>query len=209
VIRPQRMGGAAILLWGPLLVGGRAVEGGDGDVVEAEIDAELRSVVDEMVEAQTAEAERAGIVGDDLVAVAKLPRSGEVLVAGGRQGGAAFGGTFVELLESVLACREFQRHVRAFGVGHVHTVIYEDVVAEHSDGGAVHGEFAEGHGFVMTLPVVFSFGYALEGAAGVGYLDVVVLKEDFSDGHRCSLLELLSVQIMLVADDRFGRFPTI
>ena len=38
-----------------LLVGGGTVEGGDGDVIEAEIDAELCCVVDEVVEAHLAE----------------------------------------------------------------------------------------------------------------------------------------------------------
>ncbi len=47
----------------------------------------------------------------------------------------------------------------------------------------MHGEFAEGHGFVVTLEVVLAFGDALEGAAGVGDFDVVVLEEDFGDGH--------------------------
>src|SRR6202044_131433 len=39
----------------PLLIGGRAVECRNGDVVETEIDSELRRVVDEMVEAQIGE----------------------------------------------------------------------------------------------------------------------------------------------------------
>ena len=44
----------------------------------------------------------------------------------------------------------------------------------------------KGHGFVVTLPVVFVFGDALESAAGVGDLGVEVLEENFSDGHSHS-----------------------
>jgi hypothetical protein len=47
----------------------------------------------------------------------------------------------------------------------------------------MHGEFAEGHGFVVTLEIVLAFGDALEGAASVGDLDVVVLQEEFRDFH--------------------------
>lgn len=47
--------GRAGLLWCPLFVGTGAVEGGDGDVVEAEVDAELGGVVDEVVEEHDAE----------------------------------------------------------------------------------------------------------------------------------------------------------
>jgi len=173
-----------MLLRRPLLVGGGAVERGYGDVVEAEVDAELCSVMDEVVEAHLAEGKRARTVRDDLVAEAELPWSDELLVAGGREGSPAFRGGFVDLFEGVLPGGEFKRHVSAFGVGHVHAVIYEDVVAEHGDGGAVHCEFSEGHGFVVTLPVVLAFGDPLEGATGVGYLDVVVLEEYFCDGHR-------------------------
>ena len=78
---------------------------------------------------------------------------------------------------------EFERDVGTFGGGHVHSVVKDDVGAEEGKGGAVHGEFAEDHGLVVTLPVVLAFGDALEGAAGVGDFGVEVLEEDFSDGH--------------------------
>jgi len=69
--------------------------------------------------------------------------------------------------------------VRTFGVGDVHAVVLEDVVSEERESSAVHGEFTERHGFVVALPVVFIFGDSLEGAAGVGNFDVVVLEEEF------------------------------
>lgn len=136
-----------------------------------------------MVETHLAKAEGAGGVGDELVAEAELPRGGQAFIAGGSEGGAALGGGLVELLEGVLAGGEVECHVRAGGVGHVHAVVFEDVVAEHEDGGAVHGEFAERHGLVVTLPVVLAFGDAFERAAGVGDFGVVVLEEDLGDGH--------------------------
>jgi hypothetical protein len=49
--RPER------LLHGDLFVSGGAVERRDGNVVEAQVDAELRSVMDEVVEAHLAEGE--------------------------------------------------------------------------------------------------------------------------------------------------------
>ena len=71
------------LLWGPLFVGGGAVEGGDGDLVEAEVDAELGDVVDHVVEEHGAEGEGAWAVEDDLLAPGELPVGGEVLVGRG------------------------------------------------------------------------------------------------------------------------------
>ena len=41
-------------------VGGRAVDGGDGDVVEPEIDAELGAVVDDVAEDETAQHHASG-----------------------------------------------------------------------------------------------------------------------------------------------------
>ncbi len=55
------------------LVGGIEVDGGDGDVQESEIDAELGAVVDEMVQAPGAEDEGAGLGDQDLVAVLEGP----------------------------------------------------------------------------------------------------------------------------------------
>ena len=174
---------ARCLLRGPLFVGGGAVEGGYGDVVEAKVDAELRGVVDEVIEEHLAVGLRARFVGDNLVAVAELPLafkvSSEALTRDWRHLAAASS----KLLESVFACGEFKRDMRAFGRGKVHAVVLEDVVSEEWKGGAVHGEFSESHGFVVTLPVVFAFGDALERAASVGDLDVVVLEEDFGDFH--------------------------
>ena len=98
-------------------------------------------------------------------------------------------GTLVERAEALFARLKDEWDVGAGGVGHVHAVVEHDVGAEACDGGAVHGEFAERHGFVVTLPVVLAFGDALECAARVGDFDVVVLQEDFSDGHEAPFLD--------------------
>ena len=58
---------------GSLLVGGGAVGGGDGDVVESEIDAELGAVVYDMIEEQGADGEVAGAVIDGVTFVGELP----------------------------------------------------------------------------------------------------------------------------------------
>src|ERR1700753_3851692 len=71
------------------LVGGGRVEAGDGDVVEAEVDAELGDVVDHVVEEEAAEHGGAGGFGDDLRAEAEAPGFFEGLVAGVDEGVAA------------------------------------------------------------------------------------------------------------------------
>ena len=48
-----------------LFVGGGAVESGDGDFVEAEVDAELSAVVDEVVEEHGPIEDGSGAFGDD------------------------------------------------------------------------------------------------------------------------------------------------
>jgi hypothetical protein len=173
-----------------LFVGRGAVECGNRDVVEAEVDAKLRGVVDKVVEAHLAEGEGARIVADDVLAEAKTPRNGKVFVGGGSDSVATGLGAFIQMTEAVFAGLELEWDVGAGGVGHVHAVVEDDVGAEARHRGAVHGEFPETHGLVMTLPVVFAFGDALEGAASVGDLDVVVLEENFSDGHKVRSLRL-------------------
>ena len=177
-----------IFLGAPLLIGGWAVEGGDWDVVEAEIDAELRGVVDEVVEEHLAEGERAWAVGDDLLAVAELPRCRESFVGGCGDCVTAGCCTFVEFIEAGLTGFKDKGGLRARGLGEVHAVVEDDVGTEEGEGGAMYGQFAERHRLVMTLPIVFAFGDPLEGAAGVGDLDVVVLEENFGDGHLWLLL---------------------
>lgn len=71
------------LLGGPLFVGGGAIEAGDGDVVEAQVDAELGDVVDHVVEEHGAEGESTRAVEDDLFAPGELPVGGEAVVGGG------------------------------------------------------------------------------------------------------------------------------
>jgi len=53
-----------------LFVGGRSVESGDGDFVEAEVDTELAAVVDEVVEEHGAVEDGSGALSDELVAPA-------------------------------------------------------------------------------------------------------------------------------------------
>jgi hypothetical protein len=148
-------------------------------------------VVDEVVEEHASKAHGARIVGDELLAVRELPGLGEVLVAGGHQRRPASCSAFVELLEGSFGGGEDERRVRTLGRGEIHAVVFDDIVAEKRESGAVHGQLSERHGLVVTLKVVFAFGHALEGAAGVRDFDVKVLEEDFSDGHRSSSLRLV------------------
>ena len=170
-------------LHGHLLVGGGAVECRNRDVVEAEVDAKLRGVVDKVVEAHLAEGEGARIVANDMLAEAETPGSRKVFVGGAGDGVATGLGALLEVTEAVFSGFEYERNMRSLRISHVHAFVEDDVGAEARHRGAVHGEFAELHRLVVTLPVVFAFGDALERAASVGDLDVVVLEEDFCDGH--------------------------
>src|SRR5580658_467408 len=63
-------------------VGGGAVEAGDGDVVEAEVDAELGDVVNHVVEEEAAEHGGSGFFADELLAEAEAPGLLEGFVVG-------------------------------------------------------------------------------------------------------------------------------
>src|ERR1700761_9269900 len=102
------------------LVGRGAVEAGDGDVVETEVDAELGDVVDHVVEEEAAEHGGARGFGDDLRAEAEAPGFLEGLVAGVDEGVAAFLRGVIECGEGRAAAPPFERGLRARGCGHVH-----------------------------------------------------------------------------------------
>ncbi len=144
----------------------------------------MGGVVDEVVETHLAKADGTRRFGDEVFAEAEAPGLGEVLIGGRGHGGATFAGGVIEEVESRLARLEDERPLRVFRSGEVHAFVLEDVVAEHGQGGAVHGEFAEGHGFVVALVVVPAFGNALEGAAGVRHFGVEVLEEKVGGGHK-------------------------
>ena len=69
--------GAVVRLKPDLLVAAGAVEAGDGDVVEAEVDAEDGAVVDDVVHEEAADDGGAGHGEDDAVAAAEGPLVGE------------------------------------------------------------------------------------------------------------------------------------
>src|ERR1700761_2087401 len=81
------------------LVGRGAVEAGDGDVVEAEVDAELGDVGGHVVEEEAAEHGGAGCFGNDLRAEAEAPGFFEGFIAGVDEGVAAFVGGVIERAE--------------------------------------------------------------------------------------------------------------
>ena len=115
----------------------------------------------------------------------------EVLVGGGGEGGAAFGGAGVEVGEGCSRADEGRC------VGHL--VVARSMPSRGEDSEPKTGRVAtcmarraEGHGFVVTLEVGIDFGDALEGGAGVGHLDVVVLEEDFCDGHEVPFVRMFA-----------------
>ena len=66
-----------------MFVGGGAVERGDGDVQEAEIDAELGDMVDHVVEEEVAEHFCARGFANELLAEGEAPGPHEVVVGSG------------------------------------------------------------------------------------------------------------------------------
>ena len=86
------------------LVGGGAVEAGDGDVVEAQVDAELGAVVDQVVEEHVAVGERARAVGDDVVAEGELPGLGQLCVGERGKGGAGLAAAASKVARAARGC---------------------------------------------------------------------------------------------------------
>jgi hypothetical protein len=161
-----------LVAYSSLFVGGWAVESGDWDFVEAEVDAELAAVVDEVVEEHGAIEDGSGALGDRLFAPAYLPVSLQVFVAGGLEGVAGFGAGFLEFGEELLSALE--DHRGEFMVGEIEVVGGEDGSREFGEAGDVDGEAADGHGFVVRLPLRVVFGDAFEDAAGVLDFRVVI-----------------------------------
>jgi hypothetical protein len=100
--------------------------------------------------------------------------------------GSAVGGVGIEGGERGIAGGEGLVGPLVAGIGHVETGGGEDGLAEEGQGGDVHGELAERHGFFMTLEVGLVFGDAREDFAGHCHFDVVVLEEEFCGGHGYS-----------------------
>lgn len=186
-------------------VGGGAVETGDGEVVEAEVDAQLGSVVDEVVEEHEAEGLGAGELRDDVFAVGELPDHGEVFIGGGGECCAGVDEVCVKGGEHGFCGFEDEVRLGELAVGHVHAGFGEDVLGEEWQGGDVHGETAHGHGLVVTLVVGLFVGDALEGAASAGHFSVEVFEEKFGDGHWISKLFLAdSFFFVILAVEDFG-----
>lgn len=163
------------------VVGGGTVERWDGQVVEAEVDAELGAVVDQVVEEHAAVGGGTGLVGDDRISEAELPGLLEVGIAGFGECGSGFGGKGIEGLKQLFTRLKFQGG--EFGGGEIHARRGENVSAEAGQAGDVDGETAHGHGFVMTLEIGLVGWDALKRGAGSGHFVIEVLEENFCDSH--------------------------
>ncbi len=91
------------------------------------------------------------------------------------------------MLQASRASGEDQRDPLAFAVGYIHAFIFHDVVAKQGQGSAVHREFTQLHRLLVRRPIRLVFGDTFEGAAGVGDFDIVILQQNFRDGHRSKI----------------------
>src|SRR5580658_6268773 len=109
----------------PFFVGRGTIKPRNRDVVKPEIDAQLRRMVNQVIEAHEAEGHGAGVIGDDVLTKAKLPKCRKMLVAGICKGGPAPGRRLIEALQASLPRGEGKIGLRAFSVCHVHSVVLD------------------------------------------------------------------------------------
>ena len=149
-----------------VFVGAGAVDGGDGDLEEAQVDGELAAVVIPVVEHDVADQLDARDREDFLAICFQAPGCG----------GCGFGQAFDELLGGLYAALEGVENLfLIFGllrgeggrIDFVHVVLGDPGDAGW-DGGNVIRELAEGHGFRVRRPVEFVGWDAIENAAGGG-----------------------------------------
>jgi hypothetical protein len=130
-MKMARLEFAALLFRLPFFVGGGTVQSRNRNVVEPEIDAQLRRMVNQVIEAQQAEGRRARNIGDDVLAKAELEECGQVLVAGTYNGGPALGGRFLQALQAGFTRGKGKIGFRTLTVRHIHSVVLEDVEPKH------------------------------------------------------------------------------
>jgi len=166
-----------------LLVGGWAVGGGDGEVVEAEVDAELGAMVDEVVEEHAADGLVAGAVVDGLISLRELPGLVHGAVGGLFEERVGFGAVLVEAGEELGAGLHDER--LAVGFGGVEPGGAEHEGEEGRKLRDVRGQLRHGHGLLVGLEVVHLqvLGNAFEDGAGLAKLLVKLGKEKVFDGH--------------------------
>lgn len=149
-----------------VFVGAGAVDRGDGDLEQAEVDGELAAVMVEVVEHDVADEFDTRHRDDFFASCREAP---------GR-GGCGFGQAFDEFLRGFgagLECVEDfllvsgLRGSKRGGIDFVYIVL-RDARDAARDAGDVIRQFADGHGFGVRRPVEFIGGDAIENAAGGG-----------------------------------------
>jgi hypothetical protein len=159
------------------LVCGGAVEAWNRQFEKSEIDTELGTVVNQVIEKHGSVEEHAWAIDEDTVSEGQLPMGCQVSVSSHFKLLASFGGRAIKFSEQVSGGLEGK--VREFLLSHVHAGSGENHGTEFGEAGGVEREAADGHGFLVGLPLGIAFGNSLEGAAGVLNFSVVVEKQDF------------------------------
>src|SRR5258707_2298380 len=151
-----------------VFVGAGAVKAWDGDIQQAEVDAELGTMVNQMVHHHAANTSYARHGEDLLTTGEQLPTLEHFLIAHGSERGARLRGFLVEHGKNILAVFSFGRLVRRA----VHRSIVELLRIDGHGGPSgqrrdVPGQPADRSGFIVRFPVPLLVGDALENLAGV------------------------------------------
>src|SRR6266550_2720352 len=91
----------SILEYSELLVSGRAVGAGHGDVEQAQVDRKLTAVMDQMVQGEVAERDGPGFFEPQPTHNLEAPKLTHALIVGGRHGSLAAGDVVVKGLQQV------------------------------------------------------------------------------------------------------------
>src|SRR6266852_1572268 len=169
-----------------VFVGAGAVKAWDGDIQQAEVDAELGTMVNQMVHHHAANTSYARHGEDLLTTGEQLPTLEHFLIAHGSERGARLRGFLVEHGKNILAVFSFGRLVRRA----VHRSIVELLRIDGHGGPSgqrrdVPGKPADRAGFVVRFPVPFVVGDAFENSAGVLHFLVEFTKHGLADSHGC------------------------
>jgi hypothetical protein len=169
---------------GHTFVGAGAVEAGDGNADEAEVDRELAAVMVEVVHAHATNAGDAGQVKDFLAAGEEAPIFHDFGVADFAKGFTSGGAVFVKDGQQLLAIGDFGRLVgRATDGRVIQFFCGRDHADPFGNGADVRGQPAERSGFFVRLPTPFVVGYAFEHLAGVFHFFVKFCEHRLTDGH--------------------------
>jgi hypothetical protein len=168
-------------------VGGGAVDRWDGHVIQAQINRELATVMNCVIDGEAAQD---GDLrhGENLFAAAQQrPGLHEFFVASTDDGGAGFGDVFVEYFEQLFS-RSHEEWLIAGAADRteIERVLGDCGFAPAREFGHVTGEAADGHGFFVRLPIRVAFRDAFEDRSRSRHLVIEFRKNAVAYRHGFS-----------------------